>query len=908
MPKAYNASSVEGGIYASWEKSGAFKPHGDGEPYCIVMPPPNRTGVLHLGHAVMLAIEDLLIRYHRMLGKRTLWIPGTDHAAIATQVKVEQELIKKGIKNPREELGREKLLQEVVKFADESATTIRSQVRKMGSSCDWSREKYTLDEERTRAVNEMFKMMYEDGIIEQGHRLVNWDPQFQTTLSDDEVEHKETMAKFLTFKYDSSFPIAISTTRPETKFGDTAVAVNPDDKRYQKFVGKTFEPIFCGKRLSIKVIADKAVDPDFGTGALGVTPAHSMVDAEMAERHGLPMVCVIGTDARMTEDAGEDFAGLAIEGARKKIYARLQEEGLIEKEEEIPQNLPIAQRGGAPVEQLPMKQWFVRVNKPFKLRQTTLGKWKKGDKTTLKELMRHAVEARQIKIVPDRFEKIYFHWIDNLHDWCISRQIWFGHRIPVWYKKSPTSYVLSPTSNIKAQDLEPRTQDEIVVSPTSPGPDWEQDPDTLDTWFSSGLWTFSTLGWPPFAKATGGKPDGWLKMREFHPTAVLETGYDILFFWVARMVLMSTYALGEVPFKDVYLHGLVRDEQGRKMSKTLGNVIDPLDMIAKYGTDAVRLALLIGTTPGQDTKLSEEKIAGFRNFTNKLWNISRFILTTVGDYKLQTTNYKLPPHATLADRWILSHISEVAASVTSKIEKYEFSSAGEELRDFTWGDLADWYLEIAKIEKGKEEILANILPTILKLWHPFMPFVTEHVWKIAGFGGDLIMAEWPTFVIPAEAGIQNQAKDFEVVRQIITDIRRFRAEQGIEPVKKIEVAVSCPVEIAKLLEDNKAVAEHLARASSITVVDSVPEGWAMTVYGAVTIALNVAGSIDVEKERAKLEKEVEETASYVKLVTTKLQNKEFISKAPEKVVQDLKARLDEAEIKLEALNTHIQNL
>ncbi|MBU1908285.1 class I tRNA ligase family protein, partial [Patescibacteria group bacterium] len=424
MPKAYNASSVEGGIYASWEKSGAFKPHGDGEPYCIVMPPPNRTGVLHLGHAVMLAIEDLLIRYHRMLGKRTLWIPGTDHAAIATQVKVEQELIKKGIKNPREELGREKLLQEVVKFADESATTIRSQVRKMGSSCDWSREKYTLDEERTRAVNEMFKMMYEDGIIEQGHRLVNWDPQFQTTLSDDEVEHKETMAKFLTFKYDSSFPIAISTTRPETKFGDTAVAVNPDDKRYQKFVGKTFEPIFCGKRLSIKVIADKAVDPDFGTGALGVTPAHSMVDAEMAERHGLPMVCVIGTDARMTEDAGEDFAGLAIEGARKKIYARLQEEGLIEKEEEIPQNLPIAQRGGAPVEQLPMKQWFVRVNKPFKLRQTTLGKWKKGDKTTLKELMRHAVEARQIKIVPDRFEKIYFHWIDNLHDWCISRQIW----------------------------------------------------------------------------------------------------------------------------------------------------------------------------------------------------------------------------------------------------------------------------------------------------------------------------------------------------------------------------------------------------------------------------------------------------------------------------------------------------
>ena len=927
MPKAYDASSVEEAIYASWEKSGAFQPQGDGEPYCIAIPPPNRTGTLHLGHAVMLAIEDLLIRFHRMRGKRALWIPGTDHAAIATQVKVEQELIKKGMKNPREELGREKLLKEVVKFADESAKTIRSQIRKMGSSCDWTREKYTLDEERNRAVNEMFKMMYEDGIIEQGYRLVNWDPQFQTTLSDDEVEHKEVSAKLLTFKYDSDFPIAISTTRPETKFGDTAVAVHPDDKRYKKFVGKTFEPIFCGKKLLIIIIADKEVDPTFGTGALGVTPAHSMIDAEMAERHALEMVQVIGKDGRMMEDAGKDFAGLTIEEARKKIFETLQNADLIIKEEEVPQNLPVAQRGGAPVEQLPMKQWFVRVNKPFKSRQATLGKWKKGDKVTLKELMRHAVESKQIKIVPDRFEKTYFHWIDNLRDWCISRQIWFGHRVPVWYRAS--SVIPAEAGNQTVKDnpfgmdsrLHGNDKQEIVVSEKSPGPNWEQDPDTLDTWFSSGLWTFSTLGWPSpsVIPAEAGIHSEWERMREFHPTAVLETGYDILFFWVARMILMSTYALGEVPFRDVYLHGLVRDEQGRKMSKSLGNVIDPLDMIAKYGTDAVRLALLLGTTPGQDTKLSEEKIAGFRNFTNKLWNISRFILMQIGETSPNPSfarrgNGQILPltkgeleGVSLADRWILSRLSEVTSSVTSKIEKYEFSSAGEELRDFTWGDLADWYLEIAKIQNkdvgahGDAPILASILPVILKLWHPFMPFVTEHIWKTAGFHGDLITAEWPLCVIPVQTGIQDQTKDFETIRQIITDIRRLRAEQGIEPAKKVEVAISCSPEIAKLVEENKAVAEHLSRSSSITIADSVPDGWVTTVSGSATIALNAVGSVDVEKERAKLEKEIAETEAYIKSFKTKLENKEFISKAPEKVRVEMETKLGDAEAKLQAL-------
>jgi valyl-tRNA synthetase len=892
LPKAYDASQVEDGIYAAWEASGAFQLHGDGDPYCIVMPPPNRTGTLHMGHATMLAIEDLLIRFHRMQGKRTRWIPGTDHAAIATQVKVEQLLIKQGMKNPREELGREKFLEKVVEFAEESANTIRNQVRKMGSSCDWSDEKYTLDEERNRAVNEMFKMMYDDGIIERGYRVVNWDPQFQTTLSDDEVQSKEVTAKLLTFTYDKDFPIAISTTRPETKFGDVAVAVHPDDARYKKYVGQTFTPTFLGKQLSITVIADEAVDPEFGTGALGVTPAHSMIDAEMAARHGLDTVQVIGKDARLIADeVGTAFGGLTVEEARKKIQEHLDAQGLLTSVEEVQQNLPVAERGGAPVEQLPMRQWFVRVNKPFALRQDTLGKWKKGEKTTLKELMIEAVTSGQTKIVPDRFEKIYFHWINNLRDWCISRQIWFGHRIPVWYRGgSDEGRVPSPENS----QLGTRSSElEMVVSDVSPGEGWEQDPDTLDTWFSSGLWTFSTLGWPDVKE--------WKKNRAFHPTAVLETGYDILFFWVARMILMSTYALGEVPFKDVYLHGLVRDEQGRKMSKSLGNNLDPLDLIPKYGTDAVRLSLVMGTTPGADMKLSEEKIQGFRNFTNKLWNISRFILTVIptnveGSLRMDGM--------TLADKWILSRLAEVTANVTKKIETYQLSSAGEELRDFTWSDLADWYLEIAKIEKGKEAILAHLLKSLLKLWHPFMPFVTEYVWKTAGFKGDLITSEWPTVGPIHELAL----RELETLRQLVTDMRRLRAEQGIEPVKMVEFGIVAPKDVTKLLEEHIEIVKVLARAENVSFSDSIENGWASVVSGNATIGLNVAGSVDVEKEKAKTEKDIADTERYLASTREKLSNQEFLAKAPTKVKEDMETKYGEAEAKLAALKERLSNL
>ncbi len=890
LPKVYDASSVEDQMYASWEKSGAFNPdelperNQSGDPYCIVMPPPNRTGTLHLGHATVLAIEDLLIRFHRMQGKRTLWIPGTDHAAIATQVKVEQELIKSGMKDPRRELGREKFLEKVVEFADASAKTIRAQIRKMGSSCDWSRERYTLDADRSRAVNAVFKMMYEDGIIERGYRIVNWDPQFQTTLSDDEVLTTEVTAKLLTFTYDADFPIAISTTRPETKFGDTAVAVHPDDTRYTRYIGKTFTPTFCGKHLEIKIIADDAVDPEFGTGALGVTPAHSMIDAEMAERHDLSTIQVIGSDARMLDEAGKAFAGLTIVEARTKIEQMLKDAKLLVKIEKVSQNLPAAERGGAAVEQLPMLQWFIRVHKPFTLRQDTLGKWKNGDKATLKDLMREAVESKQIKIIPERFEKIYFHWIDNLRDWCISRQIWFGHRVPVWYHESKC--VPKPGREIEMDQCK-----EISISAEKPtcefcDAEYIQDPDTLDTWFSTGLWTFSALGWP--------NTKAWEEHREYHPTAVLETGYDILFFWVARMILMSTYALGEVPFKDVYLHGLVRDEQGRKMSKSLDNIINPLDLISKYGTDAVRLSLVMGTTPGTDVRLSETKVEGFRNFTNKVWNIGRFIISymVAGSSHLGSEKSNSTRATSLADAWILSRLSTVTQSVTDKLEHYEFSSAGEELRDFTWNDLADWYLEIAKIEQGKETILSHILKTILALWHPFMPFVTEEIWKQAGFKGQLIVAEWPPVGAIHELPLHGH---FELLRQMITDIRRLRAEQKIEPAKRIEVIFVADKKMQQLIEDNSDIIKHLARLSTCDFGLSTPEGWATAVSGKTTIGMNVTehGARSTEK----IEQEIAELDAYVAAQKKKLKNTEFLAKAPKHVIDGMKEKLEEAEEK-----------
>lgn len=880
LPKAYEPQKYEDKIYQKWENSGYFNPDicvkngatDSSAPYfSIVLPPPNVTGTLHVGHATMLAIQDLLVRYHRLKGDRTLWLPGTDHAAIATQTKVEKLLIAQGIKEPKKELGREKFLAEIEKFAQASHDTIVNQCKKMGSSLDWSREAFTLDEKRNLAVKTVFKKMYDDGLIYRGYRMVNWCPRCHSTLADDEVEHKDQMAKFYTFKYSADFPFAIATTRPETKLGDTAVAVNPNDERYQKYIGQEFfVPSFAGGAdLKIKVIGDEAVDSTFGTGALGVTPAHSHVDYDMAKKNDLAIIKIIDEDGLMTKDAGEDYVGLSVKEARAKVVENLRAAGLLEKEKEMPNSLSICYRCGYAIEPLPSRQWFIDVNKKFKVSNKNLKQIEDGKEYSLKELMQIVVQSEQIEIIPDRFNKTYFHWIDNLRDWCISRQLWYGHRIPVWYKG-----------------------EEIFVGLEAPtGEGWEQDPDTLDTWFSSGLWTFSTLGYPDLNAED---------LKNFHPTTVMETGYDILFFWVARMILMTTYVMGDIPFEKVYLHGLVRDEQGRKMSKSLGNVLDPLDTIAEYGADATRLSLVIGNSPGNDLRLSVDKVAGFRNFTNKLWNMARFMLLNIDDPKLVD---KAPEPKTLADRWILSRLSEVITDVTSNIEKFNFSYAGELLRDFTWSEIADWYLEIAKIEGGKSEMLNYLLNVILKLWHPFMPFVTEEIWQEVYGTGFVMVSGWPKSTTP-----ENVA-DFSLITDMITGVRALRAENKIEPAKKLNVVISAG-DKENLLNENIEIIKGLARLENTTIEKSAakPETAIGFVVGGVEVFVDMAGLVDVEKEKIRLQGELDQVNKYLIGLENKLANAEFVQNAPAAVVEKEQQKLVEAKDKKEKLEKQLQQL
>ncbi len=709
--KPYSPKDTEGRIYAAWEESGRFNPDvcvkdgvtaPDAEPFSIVLPPPNVTGTLHTGHALMLVIEDIMTRFARMQGKKTLWLPGTDHAAIATQSKVEK-IIEKEEGKRKSDLGREEFLKRVQQFAQESHDTIVGQARRMGASLDWSREAFTLDEKRNFAVRTAFKKMYDEGLIYRGHRIVNWDPKGQTVISDDEIVHEERKAKLYTFKYSKDFPISISTTRPETKVGDTAVAVSPDDERYAEYVGKEYDAVFCGVPIHIKIVADQSVEKEFGTGALGVTPAHSQIDAEIAQRHGLPTKQVINEYAKMTV-GDERLLGKKTTEAREAVVAWLRDEGLLEKEEDITQNISTAERTGGIIEPLPKLQWFINVNKPIPSR----------DGKTLKELMLEPVNGGAITILPDRFENVYFNWINNLRDWCISRQIWYGHRIPVWYKGEETYCG--------------------IEAPNADG--WTQDEDTLDTWFSSGLWTFSTLGWPEQTS----------DLATYHPTTVLETGHDILFFWVARMILMSQYLLGEVPFKTVYLHGLVRDEKGRKMSKSLGNIVDPLTLIDKYGTDALRMAMIVGVGPGNDSNLGEEKIKAYSKFANKLWNVARFVLEN-------TNGKEIDPQALdTEDKATMDELTALLAEITKEMDEYKFYLVAEKLYHFIWHTFADVVIERSKkkIMEGDaasahsaRALLATSLPLMLKALHPFMPFITEELWALSGHGTMLMTETWP---------------------------------------------------------------------------------------------------------------------------------------------------------------------
>ncbi|AKM84390.1 TPA: valine--tRNA ligase [Candidatus Campbellbacteria bacterium] len=731
--KPYEPKEVEEKIYKTWEESGFFNPDNlpgeRTEQFSIVLPPPNVTGKLHIGHANMLAIEDTIVRFQRMLGKKTLWLPGTDHAAIATQTKVEKLLAKDGIK--KHDLGRDEFLKKVNEFALDSQNTIISQTKRMGSSLDWSRLAFTLDEQRNLAVKTAFKKMYDDGLIYRGEKVVNWDPKGQTVISDDEIVYEERTAVFYTFKYSADFPIAISTTRPETKVGDTAVAVNPDDERYKKYIGQTFEIAdFCGTPLSIKIIADYSVDKEFGTGALGVTPAHSKIDEMMAIKNNLPMKKVINEYAKI-ENAGDILNGKKVGEAKEIIVNWLKENNLMIEEEETQQNVSTAERTGAVIEPLPKLQWFIDVNKKFKLPHSNLKGIKAGDEVSLKDLMKYAVESSEIQILPDRFNKIYYHWIENLRDWCISRQIWYGHRIPVWY----ASDKLQVTSNKK---------DEIYVGVDAPeGDDWIQDSDTLDTWFSSGLWTFSTLGWPNETN----------DLKLYHPTDLLETGHDILFFWVARMILMTTYLTGEIPFKTVYLHGLVRDEKNRKFSKSLGNAIDPLDIIEKYGTDALRMSLIVAVAPGQDIRFSEEKTMAYKKFANKLWNIARFVYSNTENFDYENFDVN-----NLADyeKNILAKFDDLISEITEEMKEYKLYLTSEKLYHFVWHEMADVILEESKDaladktslqdKANKQFMLLNLFEKVLKTLHPFMPYITEEIWtdfpkKQKNL---LVVEKWPT--------------------------------------------------------------------------------------------------------------------------------------------------------------------
>jgi len=869
IEKAYEAKKYEDAIYKKWEKSGAFTPKIDKKksPFVISMPPPNATGVLHLGHAVMLAIEDILIRQHRMLGDSTLWIPGTDHASIATQNKVEQLLAQKGL--DRHKLGREKFLEEVKKFVANSQNTIRNQIRKMGSSCDWTRERYTLDAGLTDAVQEVFIRMYEDGLIYRGNRIVNWCPRCESTLADDEVDYKEKNEKLYWIKYG---PFSLATSRPETKLGDTAVAVHPKDKRYKKWIGKkVIIPGVIGD-FEVTVVADEAVDPKFGTGIIKVTPAHSFVDFEIAQRHNIPIKSVIDQKGRMMKNCGK-YAGMTTAECRKAILADMDKMGMVEKIEDYTHNLSVCYRCGTPIEPLISKQWFIDVDKPV----IKDGKKKKS----IKEKAIEVVREGEIKIVPGKFKKIYFHWLENLHDWCISRQIWFGHRIPVWYCDDCEEVIVSKTRPVTACKKCKNTK-------------WHQDSDTLDTWFSTGLWTFSTLGWP---KKTA-------DLEYFHPTSVMETGYDILFFWVARMIIMTTYTLGQIPFKTVYLHGLIRDKFGKKMSKSSGNGIDPLEMIEKFGTDAVRLSLVIGSTPGNDMRLYEEKIAGYRNFINKIWNSARFALMNVSeeDKKL---NFDKDMVKTLADKWILTELQKLIKDTDNNFKNFRLSDAGLKIYDFIWSKYCDWYLEMSKGEQKNPAVLLFVLKSFLKLLHPFVPFVTEKIWESLNEKTMLISEEWPEY--DKSLVFTKDADTMEIIHQLIGKIRSLRAELKVESGKKIHAIIHGGKHTEEL-EKQREIIIKLGSLESLEIKKhgpKIPDSKAFFI-GEVETYLPLKDMIDTGKELVRIKKEIDQKEQFIKSLESKLNNKGFLANAPKEVVQKENARLIEEKSNVEKLK-ELQN-
>ncbi|MCS7001287.1 MAG: valine--tRNA ligase [Dehalococcoidia bacterium] len=866
MAKAYDPSLVEDRIYQFWLDRGYFTPEIDPskEPFTIIMPPPNVTGALHLGHALTATIEDILIRWHRMKGDPTLWLPGTDHAAIAAQVVVERELAKEGLS--RQELGRERFLERMWEWMRTYGKVITEQHKKLGASCDWSRERFTLDPISTKAVRQTFYNLYHKGLIYRGERMINWSPVAGTVLSDLEVDYREIDGHLWHVRYPieptPSDPeqrwITVATTRPETILGDTAVAVHPDDPRHRHLIDRYAILPVIGRRIPI--IADFVVDPTFGTGAVKVTPAHDPTDFEIGNRHNLPRVMVMNLDATMNAEAGP-YQGLDRYVARKRLVADLQAGGYLVKVEPYRHAVGHSGRTGEVVEPIVSLQWWLRM-------------------APLAEPALRAVEDGQITIIPERFTKIYTNWLENIRDWCISRQIWWGFRIPVWYCRDCGAVCVPLT--------------DITECTECRSPNVEQDPDSLDTWFSSALWPHSTLGWP----------DNTPDYQYFYPTSVMETGYDILFFWVARMVMMSIENTGKVPFRTVYLHGLVRDEEGRKMSKSLGNVIDPLEVMQQYGTDALRIALVTGSTPGNDSRISATKLEAGRSFVNKLWNAARFVISLQDGVDRHEAPLKL------GDRWILSRLQRVIADVTKLLGDFQLGEAARVAQEFFWDEFCDWYLEVAKVEarEAKEsgltvaapEVAWQVLDAVLRLFHPYAPFATEEIWRYLAETprphGEvrpeaLIIAPWPT-PDPIKADIDAET-GWAILQNVIRVIRNVRAEEKVAPNRWIPATIVAH-DRAAVFAAKASVIRQLARVRPLTIVEQLetaPKDAIALIVDGAEVYLPREGLADVDAERARLQDEAAKLANEEARLTGKLDNPEFVAKAPPAVVAKERERL-----------------
>ena len=916
MEKTYNPQSIEIQWYQTWEKAGYFSPEGSGSSYCIMLPPPNVTGSLHMGHAFQHTLMDVLIRYHRMNGDKTLWQCGTDHAGIATQMVVERQLEQKGI--DRHKLGRKKFTEAVWDWKAHSGNTITSQLRRLGTSMDWSRERFTLDDSLSETVKEIFIQLYQEGLIYRGNRLVNWDPVLHTAISDLEVTSEEEDGFMWYMKYprvDGQGFVVVATTRPETMLGDAAVAVHPDDERYQDLINKKVELPLTGRK--IPVIADDYIDPEFATGCVKITPAHDFNDYEIGQRHNLPLINIFTVDAVINGNAPEVYRGMDRYVARKQVVADLEAAGLLEKIESHRLVVPRGDRSHTVIEPYLTDQWYVKIQ-------------------PLADPAIKAVEDGDIKFIPESWSKTYFEWMHNIQDWCISRQLWWGHRIPAWYDEAGNIYVGRSEEDVRKDN---NLSGEMPLI---------QDPDVLDTWFSSALWPFSTLGWPEQTQ----------ELDDFYPTNVLVTGFDIIFFWVARMIMMGLKFTGKIPFREVYIHGLIRDAEGHKMSKSKGNVLDPIDLIdginlealikkrttglmkpqdapkiekatrkhfpegiAAYGTDALRLTFASLATQGRDISFDVGRIGGYRNFCNKLWNASRYVMMNMEHHTISTKEDHL--EFGLAERWIMTRLAQTIEHVTESIHIYRFDLACRAIYEFTWDEYCDWYLELSKTvltddnasemaKAGTRLTLLRVLEMLTRLSHPFIPFITEEIWqKIAptlNQRGETIM-KMPYPVIDDIVTDENSLKEIEWVKAFILGVRRIRAERDIDPRKSLAVKIKGgTAQEQAYLNQNSHYLKDIGRIESIITIDGEPDDAVITLVGEMTLLVPMADLIDPQAELARLGKELEKLRKNGDSLTKKLENKNFVGCAPADVVEKERERLEENNLSLEKLEEQYQRI